>query len=224
MSDHVRVHGSLLAKGERKVLVWLAHRLPRAVSSDHLTLLGLVSVALAGVGFGLMGETAWAPAIVCLGLALNWFGDSLDGTLARVRQDERPRYGFYVDHVVDCMGATFLVAGLAWSGVMSPAVAAAALIGFLLVAAESYLATHSLGIFRLSFSKMGPTELRILLAMGAMAVGDSPWVEAPFVGDVRLFDFGGTIAAVGLAVAFVVSALRNTRALYVAERIDRRAA
>jgi phosphatidylglycerophosphate synthase len=220
MANLVRVHRSLLADWERKTLVWLARRLPGYVHSDHLTLLGLGALGLTAGAFAMLPHTPWAAAVVVIGLALNWLGDSLDGTLARVRSRERPRYGFYVDHVVDCAGATLLLAGMASSGVMSPIVAAAVLVGFLLVAAESYLAAHSLGVFRLSSLGVGPTELRILLAVGTLMVANGAWVDVPLVGAARLFDVGGVIAATGLAMAFMGSAFRNIRALALTESID----
>jgi phosphatidylglycerophosphate synthase len=147
---------------------------------------------------------------------VNWFGDSLDGTIARVRQQQRPRYGYYVDHVVDAVGALFLFGGLALSGYMAPAVAAVLLIAYFLVCLEVYLATHSLGEFHMSFLGVGPTELRVLLAVGNLTLLVHPM--ATIAGhSYRLFDIGGAIGAVGLAFTFVWSAIRHTRALYLAE-------
>ena len=113
--------------------------------------------------------------IACL--ALNWLGDSLDGTLARVRQRQRPRYGFYVDHMVDSFGALALMGGLALSGYMHPWIAIGLLIAFLMLSIQSYLATHALGEFRISFWRFGPTELRILLAVGNLALFWKPVVH-----------------------------------------------
>jgi phosphatidylglycerophosphate synthase len=156
-------------------------------------------------------------------LAANWFGDSLDGTVARVRGHERPRYGFYVDHVIDLAGTTFLIAGLGCSGLMHPLIAAVLLAVYLLVSAETYLATHAAGTFRLSFAGLGPTELRILLALGALKAAFDPTVAVAFFDPVRLFDLGGLIAVKALAFTFVWSAVRNTRALYRAEPLPARA-
>jgi phosphatidylglycerophosphate synthase len=151
-----------------------------------------------------------------ISLAVNWFGDSLDGTLARVRRQQRPRYGFYVDHVVDAVGAAALFGGLALSGYMGPLVALVLLVAYLLVCIEVYLATHCLGTFTMSAFKIGPTELRILLAIGNLAVFLHP-TTAIFGHTFRLFDIGGVIAAAGLGAALIVAAVRNTRALYRAE-------
>ena len=218
---HTRVNHGLLAGPEKRSLVWLARRLPPAVNSDHLSGMGLAAMFTAGLAFAAFQLTPWAAAGVVLSLIVNWFGDSLDGTVARVRNQQRPRYGYYVDHVIDLAGTTFLMAGLALSGLMAPLLAALLLAAYLLVSAETYLATHANGVFRMSFLGVGPTELRILIAAGALRAAYAPWVE---LGSFRvgLFDLGAAIACAGLLVAFVASAVRNVRALYAAERLPRR--
>jgi archaetidylinositol phosphate synthase len=214
---HRREHQSVLAGVEKRALVWLAVRMPARINSDHLSALGLVSMAAAGASFALFPLSPLAGIAVCFWLAANWFGDSLDGTLARVRGHQRPRYGYYVDHVIDLAGATCLLGGLAASGLMSPIVAMAVLVGYLLVCAEAYLATHAAGVFRMSFLGLGPTELRIVLAAGVVRAMDSPLVSIDQLGTLKLFDVGGVAAFIGLGVVFVVAALRNVRALYAAE-------
>jgi phosphatidylglycerophosphate synthase len=154
-------------------------------------------------------------------LAVNWFGDSLDGTLARVRRQERPRFGYYVDHVIDLAGTALLMIGVAGSGLMNPLLALAVLVGYVLVSAESYLATHAAGVFRMSFLGFGPTELRLVLAIGAVKCARSPFVDLFGGPTVRLFDVGGVITIVGLAIAFATAAVRNTRALHRAEPLPR---
>jgi len=219
--DHVREHRSLLAGAEQRLLVSVAQRLPAWVTSDRLSLLGLAAMPAAAAGFVLIPRTPWGAAMVAAALAMNWFGDSLDGTVARVRRQQRPRFGYYVDHVIDVAGTGVLLAGIAWSGVMSPAIAMALLSAYLLVAAESYLATHAVGVFRISFAGFGPTELRIVLAAGAVALIDDQWIDVAG-SRVRLFDVGGIAAIAGLIVAFVVSAVRNTVDLYRAEPLPER--
>jgi phosphatidylglycerophosphate synthase len=216
-TDHARDNRGLLAVAEKRLLIWIARRLPAAITSDHLSLVGLGSMALAGTALALAPFTLWAHALVVLALAANWFGDSLDGTVARVRDQQRPRYGFYVDHIIDLAGTTFLLAGLAASGLMTPVLAAIVLATFLLVSAESYLATHAAGIFRMSFAGCGPTELRIVLAVGVVAALWKPVVTLGPLGTHRLFDVGGAIAAGGMAIAFVIAAVSQTRALFLAE-------
>ena len=210
---HVREHGSLLAIPERRLLVWIAQRLPRAINSDHLTLLALASMALAGGAFAAARFTPQALWLVIAALALNWFGDSLDGTLARVRHLERPRYGFYVDHVLDIVGISFLLGGLACSGYMSPLIAMVLLVCYLLVMAEVFLATAAHGVFRMSFLWFGPTELRIVLAVGTIALFDDPRVALGTFGRFALFDVGAVVAAIGLVVALATATVRNTRVL-----------
>lgn len=214
---HVREHKSVLAAAEKRALIWIAERLPKSINSDHLSALGLISMAGAGLSFAAFRLSPWAAAPFIACLAANWFGDSLDGTVARVRGHQRPRYGFYVDHVIDLAGSTCLLAGLACSGLMNPLLACALLCAYLLVSAESYLATHAAGVFRMSFAGFGPTELRLVLAAGALKAAHSPLVDVAGWTSLRLFDIGGGVAIAGLLVAFAASAIRNTRALYLAE-------
>jgi archaetidylinositol phosphate synthase len=216
--NHVREHRSVLARVEKALLIRIARHLPASVTSDHLTVLAFVAMVGAGASFAVIHTVWWSAGAIILALALNWFGDSLDGTVARVRNQQRPRYGYYVDHVVDLAGTAALVTGMAASGVMTPAVALALVGAYSLVSAESYLATHSLGVFRMSFAGIGPTELRIILAVGAIFVAIDPW--ATVAGQrLLLLDVGGVVATTGLLAAFVVSSIRNTRALYLAEPI-----
>jgi phosphatidylglycerophosphate synthase len=217
-ATHVRQHNSILAAAEKRALIWMAHRLPRWIHSDHLSGLGLISMGGAGLAFWMAGMDPIAgAALVVLCLALNWFGDSLDGTVARVRDQQRPRYGYYVDHVIDLAGTAMLFAGVAASGLMSPAIATLVVAAYYLVSAEAFLATHSRGLFKMAFAGIGPTELRILLAAGAIAVINSPFISPFGLAPVKLWDLGGVIAAVGMAVAFVVSSSRNGFALYLEE-------
>ena len=213
MAEHIRDHRSVLAAAEKRLLIAIARRLPASINSDHLTALALLAMALAGAGYALARWDARALWLAIGALALNWFGDSLDGTVARVRKVERPRYGFYVDHVLDIVGATLLFAGLAASGFMNPLIALALLIGYLLVTGEVFLATAVNGVFRMSFSGFGPTELRILLAVGTAALFGDPHVDLGALGRLRLFDVGGLIGVAGMALALAVSVVRNTTAL-----------
>src|SRR5262245_15983660 len=159
---HIRDHHSVLAAAEKRLLVAIAGRLPAWIGSDHLSVLGLVGIILTGASFALMAVTPLAAYAVPVLLVVNWFGDSLDGTLARVRKQQRPNYGYYVDHVIDIAGTAVLMAGLACSTVMSPLLALALLCAYLLLCAESYLGAHASGVFRMSFLGFGPTELRLV--------------------------------------------------------------
>jgi archaetidylinositol phosphate synthase len=219
-SRETRIHGSLLAGAEKRLLVWMAARLPRWVNSDHLTGLGALAMLAAGAGYAL--APYWPPALllVVLFLALNWFGDSLDGTLARVRRHERPRYGFYVDHVLDAIGILCVVAGLFAGGFVGLMPAAGFLLAYYLLTIEIALATHALGVFRISYWKFGPTELRILLAIGTLQLLNSP--GSTIAGHrLLLFDIGTAIGAIALLVTFLISAISNTRKLYALEPLPR---
>ena len=214
--DPTRQLTSVLAPIERRTLVWLAERMPSCINSDHLTALALVAMFGAGLSYWWASESPLGLVAATVCLAVNWFGDSLDGTLARVRRRQRPRYGFYVDHVVDEFGMAFLVGGMSLSGLMSPPVAAALLVAYFMLTVEVCLATHVLGTFRMSFFKVGPTELRILLAIGNAVALSRPTAHV-FGQELLLFDVGGAIAAAGLLVTLVVSAVSNTRQLRVLE-------
>jgi len=212
-TPETRLQQSVLTRLERRTLHWIAPRLPTAVHSDHLTLLALVAMIGVGASYWLSSITPWGLMLASVLLAVNWFGDSLDGTLARVRNRQRPRYGYYVDHVVDVAGTTFLFGGLALSGLMHPGIAAITLLAYFLVSLEVYLATHSLGEFRMSFLGFGPTELRLLLALGNTALFLRPVTDVAGTG-LTPFDVGGLIGSVALVAIFIGSAVRNTRRLY----------
>jgi archaetidylinositol phosphate synthase len=217
MSEHVREHRSLLAAAEKRLLIRMAGHLPASIHSDHLTALALAAMMLAGIGFWLARWDVRALWVVVAALAINWFGDSLDGTLARVRGVERPRYGFYVDHVIDIVGITFLIVGLACSGFMTPVLALSLLVAYLLVAGEVFLATAVRGVFRMSFAGFGPTELRIILAIGAIALRGDPHIDVVVFGRMPLFDVGGLVAIVGLVIALGFAVGQNTLALAALE-------
>jgi archaetidylinositol phosphate synthase len=217
VATHRREHRSILADPEKRLLIWIARRLPPEINSDHLSLLGLGSILAVGAGFAAMRLTVWGALVIIMGLVGNWFGDSLDGTVARVRGQERPRFGYYVDHVIDLAGSAAVFAGLACSGLMTPLVAAAVLAGYLLVSAEVYLSTHVGGVFRMSAVGVGPTELRMLLIVGVLFAIDRPLVMLPFVGAHLLFDVGGVVALAGFVTTFIVATIRQTRLLYLAE-------
>lgn len=208
-----RIQQSFLAAAEKKALLWLAERTPARINSDHLTVLGLLAMAGAGAGYwwARTNRAGLMMAIVCL--ALNWLGDSLDGTLARFRNCSRPRYGFYVDHVVDAFSALFLLGGMALSGYMSPWAALGLLIAYLMLSIEVYLASYTLGDFKISYFKMGPTELRLLLAIGNLAL---LWKSTVSLAgrSYKLFNVGATIGISGMLLILLISVAQNTLKLY----------
>jgi archaetidylinositol phosphate synthase len=214
-----RAQLSFLAAIEKKCLLWIAVRLPRWVTSDLLTALSLVAMLGAGISYWMARTDRVGLLLVIVWLAVNWFGDSLDGTLARVRNQQRPRYGFYVDHIADTFGALFLLGGLALSGYMSLLVAAGLLLAYYMLSIEVFLATYTVGMFHMSFGGFGPTELRILLAIGNLALYFRPGVPMVHVlgGEYRLFDVGGVIAMTGMLSMMIAAALKHIGMLYRAE-------
>jgi len=192
--------------------------MPKWINSDHLTLIGFFGMVLAGVCYFLakFNRVALIAAVVCLGI--NWFGDSLDGTLARVRDRQRPRYGFYVDHILDSFGALFLMGGLGLSGYMTITIALALIITYFLLSIELYLATYCVGVFRLSFSVWGPTELRIVLAIGTFVLFQKPVVTIAGT-TYFLCDVAAVVAMSGMLLMTIMNTIRNTARLYREERL-----
>ena len=211
-----RIQQSLSAAHEKRLLIWMAARTPSWVNSDHLTILGFAAQLLTGFAYAMSaGNRAWLIAGIGF-LAVNWLGDSLDGTLARVRQQQRPRYGFYVDHILDSIGSVALLGGLALSGYMSLLIAIGLLVLFLLLSIQSYLATYTIGEFRMSFWSFGPTELRLLLVAGNLALFRVPTVLPAHY---KLFDVGGAIGIAGMTAMLLFHTGHNIVRLYNEERL-----
>jgi phosphatidylglycerophosphate synthase len=208
-----RVNRALTASMEKRALQWMAERAPSWLTSDQLTLLGLGAQVGAGICYALSRYDRRALLLVILCLGLNWLGDSMDGTLARVRRQQRPRYGFYVDHMVDIFGSVALMFGLGCSGFLHWQTAVAMLVAFLMLSSESYLATYTLSCFQLSQGIFGPTEIRILLIAGNLALLRSPY-STLFGHKMLLFDLGGTIAAAGMFAMAIIVTVRHTAQLY----------
>jgi archaetidylinositol phosphate synthase len=201
--DARRVQHAMTSSLERKVLLWLAARTPDYISPDQLTALGFAAQFFAAAFF----------------IAVNWLGDSLDGTLARHRNRLRPRYGFYVDHMSDTFGAIFLMAGLGFSGFLHWQVAGGMLVCFLVLSVESYLTTYTLGTFRMSHGLFGPTEIRILLIVGSAVLVYRP--HAQLLGrEFLLFDIGGAIAIAGMLGMAIISTAKHTFTLYREGRLS----
>lgn len=208
-----RLNQSLTASIEKRALMWMAERAPKWLSSDQLTILGFSAQIGAGLSYALSRYNRYALLLVILCLVLNWFGDSMDGTLARVRHQQRPRYGFYVDHMVDIFGAVALMCGLGFSGFLHWQTAIAMLIAFLILSSESYLATYTLSCFQMSQGIFGPTEIRIFLIIGNVALLHNPY--GTLLGhQFLLFDVGGVIATVGMFAMAIITTIRHTAQLY----------
>ena len=216
--DAQREQTSILAPLERAALYGFARRMPGWVNSDHLSVLGFAGMIGAGACYAMSKRNPLMLHLVNVFVFLNWFGDSLDGTLARYRDRQRPRYGFYVDHIIDTFGIFFLLFGMSRSGYMSERIAAVVLISYFMLAINSYLAAYSIGIFKISQWKLGPTELRLLLMVGNVFLLYRPRV---YHHRYLLFDLGGVIAAIGMSLMLVVLSVQHTRTLYQQERLPK---
>lgn len=164
-----RIQTSILNGVERKVLVWLAERQPRWVVSDTLTFIGSIGALLIGLGFVLASRNAAWLWLSFFGFIVNWYGDSLDGTLARVRKTPRPIYGYYIDHTVDCINEAFMFLGIGLSSYMYLSLALALFAVYLCLTVNVGTNAHLKGEFKLTYAKLGPTEFRII-AMALIAV------------------------------------------------------
>ena len=205
-ADAPRSKQFILAVPEARVLAWVAERLPRWIKPDHLTALGvLASVGIAAAYVLSNGDNTWLWAASAL-LVVHWLGDSLDGTLARVRKAERPRYGYYLDHLVDAFATAAIGIGLGLSPYMLLAVGLAIVVAYLILSINTYLETHAFGTFTLGYGLLGPTEARlILIAMNTLlALG--------VLGD-GVLDALGIALAAAMVVALAVRAWRNLKRL-----------
>lgn len=217
--DAKRELSGLVAPLERHALRWLVERIPTRINSDHLTILGFLALIAAGLFYWLAGthDRLWLHAVNLM-LFVNWFGDSLDGNLARFRKKSRPRYGFYVDHIVDAFGTLALFGGMAMSGFISERVACGLLALYYLLMINSNLSAYTLGKFNVSYGLFGPTELRIVLAIGNLFLLTRT-TSTIFGQKFLMYDVGGCVALVGMTITLVVAVMRNTAQLYREERI-----
>jgi phosphatidylglycerophosphate synthase len=212
----------LLARPEAHALQWIAERLPSRVMPDHLTALGVLAAAAIAVAYALSGHgDAWLWAASAL-LVVHWLGDSLDGTLARVRRTERPHYGYYLDHLVDAVATAMIGIGLGLSPHLLLATGLLVVIAYLVLSINTYLETQALGVFSLGYGRVGPTEARIaLIALNtAMALGVPLHFTLVGVG-LSVLDAVALGAVAAMLVALGVRAARNLRALAAREPVMR---
>ena len=200
----------LLANPEGRVLEWIARRLPRWVMPDHLTALGVLAAIGIAAAYALSNrDPVWLWAASGL-LVVHWLGDSLDGTLARVRRIERPRYGYYLDHLVDAIATALIGIGLGLSPHMLLAVGLVIVIAYLVLSINTYLETNTLGVFSLGYGRLGPTEARVGLVVinTLLALGVAPVISGFSVLDVVVLGAAGV-----MLLALLVRAARNLREL-----------
>ncbi len=161
VTRHKRTNQTLLGVIERPVLDWLVRRMPAWVKPDHLTVLGMLAAILIGVSYYLTNFNASFLWLASFGFLLNWFGDSLDGNLARFRRIERPKFGFFIDHTIDGLAEVCICVGLGLSPYVSFNLAMLALVGYMLLSSLVYIYTYVSGEFRISYIRIGPTEVRV---------------------------------------------------------------
>lgn len=214
IKSHERVNDILLGPLERPALKWLAAHTPSWMSPDTMTLIGVLGAAIIFVGYWLSNINPIFLWLASLGLFINWYGDSLDGTLARYRQIQRPKYGFFLDHTVDSFNETLIFIGLGLSPYMHIEIALFALVGYLLMSILVYVRTCVLGVFKISYGKLGPTEVRALAVLANTLVffGGNPVYNLSFV-SISLFDLFGVVIALLLFGIFIFSTLAQARAL-----------
>jgi archaetidylinositol phosphate synthase len=204
----------LLARREARVLEWIAHRMPARVTPDHMTILGvLAAFGIAGAYVLSNGDRAWLWAASAL-LVVHWLGDSLDGTLARVRKAERPTYGYYLDHLVDAVATAVIGIGLGLSPYLLLATGLAIVIAYLVLSINTYLETQAFGVFSLGYGRLGPTEARIgLIALNTALALDAGLAASVGGLGVTLLDLIGLGAAAAMLAGLAVRAARNLRVL-----------
>jgi archaetidylinositol phosphate synthase len=210
IETHSRVNDILLGPLERPTLKWLAEHMPAWVNPDMLTGTGVFGAGVALLGFWLVNVDKNFLWLASLGFVINWFGDSMDGTLARHRKTQRPKYGFFVDHTVDSFNEVLMFLGLGISPLMRFEIASVALVGYLLMSVLVFIRTCVVGEFKISYGKLGPTEVR------AIAVGvntliyfyGNPAFQSP-IGPLTIYDMVGIFIAALLFLIYIGSTLRG---------------
>jgi phosphatidylglycerophosphate synthase len=208
--SHERVNDILLGPLERPALQWLAAHMPAWMTPDILTGIGTLGAVIIFFSYWLSNEFPALLWVASLGFVINWFGDSLDGTLARYRKIERPKYGFFVDHTVDSFNEILIVIGLGLSPYVTFGVACLALIGYLLMSILIYIRTYVHGVFQISYGKFGPTEVRVFLILlnTVMFFLGSPQVDLP-LGLNTIYDIPVAIIAFVLVALYVGGSIRG---------------
>lgn len=198
-----RIQTSILNAAEKRVLVWLAHRQPRWMTSDILTYIGVAGAFLCGLGFALSSLSLSYLWLSSLGLIINWYGDSLDGTLARVRGTQRPKYGFFIDHSIDAITITMMCVGAGLSPLLRLDVALCVLVAYLILSVYTYVCTICTGEMRLTYGKLGPTEFRLLVIIFNTLFIFTPWSNLTYTFGSEVFTLFDLVAS-GVVVIIMV--------------------
>ncbi len=210
IKQHKRVNQMLLGPLERPALQWMAANAPAWVTPDVLTGLGVVGSLMCFAGYWFSGQNVLWLLLACAGFFVNWVGDSLDGTLARYRKIERPKFGFYIDHTVDAVTEFLTIIGIGMSPFLRLDIAAFALIGYLLMSVHVYVRTCVDGVFKISFGTFGPTEMRVIIVLVNIAImAAEGWFLTPIVGDLLPFDVIGIVLAAALSGVFLLNSMQH---------------
>ncbi|RJG56150.1 CDP-alcohol phosphatidyltransferase family protein [Sphingobium terrigena] len=214
-----RIQQNVLAASERRLLNWLCARMPRWVTPDLLTALGMVGAFAIFAGYAASSLHVGWLWLAIGGYVLQWFGDSMDGSLARFRRIERPSYGYFIDHSCDGLATLLILAGMGASPYIRMDVALVALAGYLLLSIHAYLAARVMGEFKLSYLSAGPTELRLMLiglTLAMMALGYAPGLFGAISG----FDLFVGVVSVILILLFVIQTLTTAKRLAISDAKD----
>jgi archaetidylinositol phosphate synthase len=218
--SYLRHMSSITASAERRLLIWMAHRLPPQITPDRLTILGLCGGILTGVGYAFAGQNTWLLGVAALGYLVHWFGDSLDGTVARVRRVERPRFGMFIDQSTDLLTVFIILAGLGFSPWVRMDVAIATYASYLLLAVLVHLRAGVCGVYDIAHDGIGPTEGRLLMILMTllMAIVD-PVAVVPWFGGMGVFDLVLAVMIIWAVVTCVREVWRVGRMLAHEEAI-----
>ena len=206
MNQAIRIQTSFINGLEKKALIWIAKRLPRWVTSDMLTAVGTLGALVVAIGFALSGRSIQWLWLSSAGLVVNWFGDSLDGTLARVRDCQRPIYGYYVDHTVDCINEGLMFIGAGLSPFLHLDLALLAYAIYLVLTINVSINAHLKGEFRLTYFKLGPTEFRIIVVVANTLLIAIPALAA-IANTHTLFGLTVTMHILDYVAAFIILAM-----------------
>lgn len=215
----VRIQTSVLNGVEKKALLWLAERQPKWVNSDTLTFIGFIGSVIIAAGYILSNYNINFLWLASLGLVINWYGDSLDGTLARFRKQQRPVYGFYLDHTMDAINETFMFMGVGLSPFMRFDLSCILLAIYLMLTLNVSMNAHLKGEFRLTYAKLGPTEFRLIaIIVNAILVFDKPlntWsYELPWLSSTLEFhalDIVGIAILIVLVLIYIITISQDLR-------------
>ena len=214
-----RIQTSILNAAEKKILVWMAERMPSWVTSDMLTIVGFIGACVVAAGYALSNLNLNWLWLSCLGFVINWFGDSMDGSLARVRGTQRKIYGFFIDHNVDVINETIMFVGVGCSPLVNMSFAMLALVAYFMLSVYVYIDCHLKGEMRLSYGGLGPTEFRILLVIVNIAFMYIPWLSewkrpiTLFHNDfmIGLFDYIAVVVSLLIMVFYLISFFKDAK-------------